>query len=83
MEQQLRSLHRVALAVARPGSPAMALDLVRELAAALDAAMVFVAIFDDDGRSSLHTLAAQLDDDVLPPFSFTLADTTLAQTTAG
>ena len=51
LEQQLASLRRLALAVAHPGGPALHADLVRELAAALDVAVVFVAVYADDERT--------------------------------
>ena len=69
LERQLRSLRRVAMAVARPGGPALHADLVRELAEALGAALVFVAVFEDDTHESLRTLAAQLDGRPLQPFT--------------
>jgi PAS domain S-box-containing protein len=81
LEQQLRSLRRVALAVARPGGPSMQADLVRELAEALDVAVAFVATFEDDARSVLRTLAAQLDGRMLAPFSYPLAGSPCAHVT--
>ena len=69
LERQLRSLRRVAMAVARPGGPALHADLVRELAEALGAALVFVAVFEDDTHGTLRTLAAQLDGRPLQPFT--------------
>lgn len=74
LEQQLASLRRLALAVAHPGGPALHADLVRELAAALDVAVVFVAVYADDERTTLRTLAAQLDGRLLKNFSYLLRD---------
>jgi PAS domain S-box-containing protein len=74
LEQQLASLRRLALAVAHPGGPALHADLVSELAAALDVAVVFVAVYADDERTTLRTLAAQLDGRMLKTFSYLLRD---------
>ena len=74
LEQQLASLRRLALAVAHPGGPALHADLVRELAAALDVAVVFVAVYADDERTTLRTLAAQLDGRMLKTFTYPLRD---------
>ena len=70
LQQRLRSLRRVALAVARPGGPTLHADLVRELAQALEAPVVFVAAFEDDTLTSMRTLAAQRDGRPLQPFSY-------------
>jgi PAS domain S-box-containing protein len=80
-EHQLRSLRRVALAAARPAGPQPYADLVRELAEALAVPLVFVAVFEDDTRSSLRTLAAQLDGRELAPSSFALEGTPCAHAT--
>jgi hypothetical protein len=70
LQQRLRSLRRVALAVARPGGPTLHADLVRELAQALEAPVVFVAVFEDDSQTSMRTQAAQLDGRPLRPADF-------------
>jgi hypothetical protein len=57
LSAQLRSLHRVALAVAQPGGQTLFDDLMRELAPALEVAVVFVAVFADDRHGMLQTLA--------------------------
>src|SRR5512140_638661 len=69
---QVQALRRVALAVAHPGGPALFADLARELAASLDAAMVFIAVFADESRSVMRTLAACLDGDMLHNFDYPL-----------
>jgi PAS domain S-box-containing protein len=51
---------RLAVAAARPASPELFSDLVRELAAALGVPMVLLAAFGEDSHT-LHTLAASLD----------------------
>jgi PAS domain S-box-containing protein len=55
---QVQALRRVALAVAHPGGPSLFADLVRELAASLQVDIVFAAVFADDSRSVMRTLAA-------------------------
>ena len=66
---QLQSLRRVALAAARPSGPSLIADLMRELAEALDVAAVNAWVFEDEDRTRLCTLAAQLDGRPLEPFS--------------
>ena len=70
LSAQLQSLRRVALAVAHPGGPSLFDDLVHELAAALDAAVVFVAVFADDAGRVLQTLAARMDGAPMPNFDY-------------
>jgi PAS domain S-box-containing protein len=65
---QVHALRRVADAAAHPGGPGLFADLVRELAAALDACMVFVAVFADDARTTVRTLAACLDGQAIDNF---------------
>jgi PAS domain S-box-containing protein len=71
-QAQVQALRRVALAVARPGGPNLFADLVRELANGIQAAMVFVAVYADDSRSTMRTLAAYLHGEVLPNFTCAL-----------
>lgn len=66
----VQALRRVALAAAQPGGPDLFAGLVRELAAGLPAAMVLVAVFTDEGRSALRTLAVRLDDCIVGGFEF-------------
>jgi PAS domain S-box-containing protein len=68
LQSQVRALRRVAQAAAQPRGPGLFADLVRELAAGLDAAIVFVAVFADDAHSILRTLAACRDGAVFPNF---------------
>ncbi|WP_298232963.1 PAS domain S-box protein [uncultured Azohydromonas sp.] len=72
LADQLRSLHRIALAVAQPAGPTLFDDLVCELAAALGAAIAFVAVHADESRQSLRTLAARLDGQALANFDYRL-----------
>ena len=73
LSAQLHSLRRVALAVAHPGGPSLFEDLVRELAAALDVPVVFVAEFTDDECTTLRTLAARMDGKALRTFDYATA----------
>jgi len=70
LSAQLQSLRRVALAVAHPGGPTLFDDLLRELAAALEVAAVFVAVFTDDEHRMLQTLALRMDSTALPNFDY-------------
>jgi PAS domain S-box-containing protein len=69
---QVQALRRVALAVAHPGGPNLFADLARELAASLQVGFVFVAVFANDSRSVMRTLAACLDGRVLRNFEYPL-----------
>ena len=69
---QVQALRRVALAVAHPGGPDLFADLVRELAASLQVGLVFMAVFADDSRSVMRTLAACLDGRMLRNFDYAL-----------
>jgi PAS domain S-box-containing protein len=69
---QVQALRRVALAVSHPGGPHFFSDLARELAASLDAALVFVSVFADDSRTTMRTLAACLDGRILRNFDYQL-----------
>lgn len=72
LESQLSSLRRVALAVAHPGGPDLYDALVRELAASLDVSVVFVAVFSDEARTLMRTLAAVMDGEPMPAFEYPL-----------
>jgi PAS domain S-box-containing protein len=69
---QVQALRRVALAVAHPGGPNLFADLARELAASLQVGLVFVAVFADDSRTRMRTLAACLDGRALRNFNYAL-----------
>ncbi len=69
---QVQALRRVALAVARPGGPNLFEELVRELAESLGADCAFVAVFADDSRSTMRTLAVYLDDKMRRNFDYPL-----------
>ncbi len=68
-----QAMRRAALAVSQPGGPDLFADLVRELAASLGAAVVFVAVFVDEARSRVRTLAARLDGGPMENFDYLLA----------
>jgi PAS domain S-box-containing protein len=72
---QVQALRRVALAVAHPGGPKLFEDLVLELAASLEVAIVFVAVFADADRATMQTLAVCLDGRALRNFDYGLRDT--------
>ncbi|MDO9596558.1 MAG: PAS domain S-box protein [Azoarcus sp.] len=73
LSAQLNSLRRVALAVAHPGGPGLYDELVRELAASLEVAVVFVAVFADDACSVMRTLAGVIDGRPIATFQYPLA----------
>jgi PAS domain S-box-containing protein len=72
-EVPAQALRRAALAAAHPGGPMLFADLVRELAEGLRATAVFVAVYADDTRTHLRTLAAMIDGKVLRNFDYPLA----------
>jgi hypothetical protein len=63
-----RTLHRVALAAARPPSPELFDELVHEMAASLGAAVALIAVFTDETCTRVRTISALLDGRVLAPF---------------
>ena len=67
-----QAMFRAAQAVSHPGGPTLFADLVRELADILQSATVFIAVFTDESRSQLHTLAAMLDGEPLHDFDYPL-----------
>jgi len=77
--REAQAMLRAAQAVAHPGGPGLFAHLVHELAAALPAACVFVAVFTDERRLELHTLAAVLDGQPLREFSYAVRGTPCAQ----
>jgi len=74
-----QSMFAAAQAVARAGGPGLFADLVRDLAGILQAATVFVAVFADEGRTQLRTLAAVLDGRSLANFDYPLVGSPCAQ----
>ena len=74
-----QAMYRAAQAVARPGGPGLFADLVQELAAALPAACVFIAVFTDERRIALRTLAAVLDGKLLREFSYAVSGSPCAR----
>ena len=67
-----RAMYRAAQAVARPGGPGLYAELVRELADILGVATVFVAVFGDESKTTMRTLAAVLDGKPLRNFDYPL-----------
>jgi PAS domain S-box-containing protein len=67
-----KAMFRAAQAVAQAGGPTLFADLVRELANTLRVATVFVAVFSDDSRRQMRTLAAVLDGRALQNFDYPL-----------
>ncbi len=67
-----RAMYRAAQAVSHQGGTALFDDLVRELADILQSAAVFVAVFSDESRTQLRTLAAVLDGKPLGSFDYPL-----------
>jgi PAS domain S-box-containing protein len=73
------TLRRAALAVAQPSGPALFENLVREAAAGLGVAVVFIAVFEDAARTRMRTLATWLDGKLLRNFDYPLAGSPCAQ----
>jgi PAS domain S-box-containing protein len=67
-----QAMYRAAQAVSQPSGPGLFGELVRELAETLRAAVVFIAVFTDASRTTLRTLAAQLDGHPLNSFDYPL-----------
>ena len=68
------ALRRAASAVAHPSDAQLFPVLVRDLAGLLDAALVLVAVYADDARSRLRTLAVSLDGQPRTNFGFRQED---------
>ncbi len=73
------ALYRGAQAVAGAGGAGVMARLVEQLAEILDAATVFVAVYADDARRELRTLAAVLDGKSLRNFDYELEGSPCAQ----
>jgi hypothetical protein len=69
----------VALAAARPPSPALIGELVGEMTASLGASAGLVAVFTDETQARVRTMAALLDGSPLAPFEYALAGTPCEQ----
>ncbi|MCW5636126.1 MAG: PAS domain S-box protein [Rubrivivax sp.] len=74
-----QAMFRAAQAVSHPGGPGLFEDLVRALAEILGAAAVFVAVFKDEQRTEMRTLAAVLDGRTLRNFDYPLAGSPCAK----
>jgi hypothetical protein len=75
---QVQALRQLALAVARPGGREVFADLMCVLCDALAVDAAFVAIFKDDARTVLQTLAACVNGRALPNFEFPIEDSPCA-----
>ncbi len=72
-DRMAEAMRRSALAVSRVGGSDVFEDLVSELAAILGVDVAFTAVFSDDKRTHLRTLAAWLDGKLLRTFEYPLA----------
>jgi PAS domain S-box-containing protein len=68
-----QAMYRAAQAASHPGGPSLFTDLVRELAEVLQSAAVFIAVFSDESRLQMHTLAVLLDGALLESIDYPLA----------
>jgi len=73
------AMFRAAQVVTQPGGPAQFDTLVQALAGILQAAAVFVAVFSDESRQQMRTLAAVLDGKPLRNFDYPLEGSPCAQ----
>ena len=76
-----RTLHRVALAAAKPSGPTLFAELLREVTASLGAASGLVAIFTDETQTSVRTIASIVDGRLLASFEYELAGSPCEQVT--
>lgn len=75
----LQAIQRAARAVAHPGGINLFEDLVRELASIMACEVAFIATFDDEARTCLHTLAAVADGRTIPNFNYAIRGTPCAR----
>jgi len=78
-DRDAQTLRRVALAAALRSSPELFENLVRETAASLQVAVAFVAVYADEARTRLRSVAGVLDGRPLRPFEYPLEGTPCAQ----
>ena len=78
-DEAARAMFRAAQAVAQAGGPNLFADLVRELADTLRVDTVFVAVFSDETRHQMRTLAVLLDGQPLQNFDYLLEGTPCAK----
>jgi PAS domain S-box-containing protein len=78
-DEAAKAMYRAAQAVARAGGPGLFDSLVNELADTLHVATVFVAVFSDETRRQMRTLAAVLDGRPLQNFDYQLEGTPCAR----
>jgi len=76
-----RTLHRVALAAALPSGPSLFANLLREVTESLGAASGLVAVFTDETRTRVRTIASLVDGRLLTPFEYALAGSPCEQVT--
>jgi PAS domain S-box-containing protein len=74
-----RAMFRAAQAVAQAGGPTLFVDLVHALADTLCVNTVFVAVFGDETRRQMRTLAAVMDGRTLQNFDYVLEGTPCAR----
>jgi len=80
-DSHARTLHRVALAAAKPSGPSLFADLLREVTASLGAASGLVAVFTDETQTRVRTIASILDGRLLASFEYALAGSPCEQVT--
>jgi GAF domain-containing protein len=78
-DSHARTLHRVALAAAKPSSPELFEELVREMADSLGASAGLIAVFTDETQTRVRTVAALLDGRILSAFEYDVAGTPCEQ----
>jgi len=71
-------MYGAAQAVSHPGGPTLFADLVRDLAAILQAATVFIAVFKDESRRELRTLAVRFDGQSAANFDYPFGESPCA-----
>jgi PAS domain S-box-containing protein len=72
-------MHRAALAVSRVGGSDVVEELVRELTTILGVDAAFAAVFSDEKRTHMRTLASRLDGKMLRRFDYPLAGSPCAE----
>ncbi len=66
MHEQMQALRRLALAATRPAGPEICQELVAEVARALQVTLAMVAVFADEQRRTMRTLAIVLNGEPVP-----------------
>ena len=73
LDEQVHALRRLALVATRPAGPEIFQELVEEVARALDVAAALVAVFANEQRTTMRTLAAVFGGKAMPPIEYLLA----------